>query len=104
VVELGSKAPVGAFVDGAGQLRVAWTEIADRNIGTPQYYVQSWPGSGAIWNGLGSTLGAVDNPTQTLESQMSLARDASGNPAIAFGQGVFGSPGVNVVGVSLFVP
>src|SRR5476649_2180162 len=32
-VELGSKAPVGAFVDGAGQLRVAWTEIADRNIG-----------------------------------------------------------------------
>ena len=103
-VLLGSKTPVGAVVDGTGQLIIAWTEVRNSNANDVRYYVQSWAGAGAAWQGLGSTLGLVDNPTQNLTAQMCLARDASGNPSMAFAeQGVAGTGGLKV-GVSLFVP
>jgi len=95
---------VSALVDGTGQLSVAWTEITDSNNANVRYYVETWPGTGTLWQGLGSTLGVVDNPTQLLTAGIAMARDASGNPALAFvEQVVSGSGGVNV-GVSLFVP
>jgi hypothetical protein len=94
---------VGAIVDGAGQLTIAWSEAS--STGALRYYVQGWPGSGTTWQGLGSMLGLVDNPTQGLyASPLPLVRDPAGAPTIAFFEGAGQSAGTVDVGVSLFVP
>jgi hypothetical protein len=70
-----------------------------------QYYVQSWAGSGATWQGIGSTLGLVDYPTQNLVGELCMVRNAAGNPALAFTSYIVtGTPQGQSLGVSLFVP
>ena len=89
---------VGMYVDNTNRLTMAWSEAPDSISATLHYYTQAW--NGVAWAGVGSSDGAIDNPSSVNSVQMRLVQNPAGNPSILF----LDSAATPSLGLRVFVP